>query len=201
MEGLASVPKNYLDIDEFNRLYSLYHRILLNMARKYSIEHYEDIVQEVWEKVYKSWIKYRASCSDSELAMLRQITKTKSIDYLRKWKPREADNTKVDLLYELEVDRTIDIEHLNLKKVIRQVIKEIPDIKMRHIAINKFLKDMDIDDIVDDLEIIGYKLNKKSVSRYIWQLFNLIVKRVKSWKITSEPDVRFELEFELGDND
>ena len=62
-------------------------------------------------------------------------------------------------------------------------------------------KDMDIDDIVDDLEIIGYKLNKKSVSRYIWQLFNLVVKRVKSWKITSEPDVRFELEFELGDND
>jgi len=188
----------YLNKIEFNRLYNLYNRILLNMARKYSSEHYKDVVQEVWEKVYRNWNRYRSSSSTPELAMLKQITKTKSIDYLRIWKLREYD-PPYNLLYELEIDREIDMDNLNIRKILKQVINEIPNIKLRHIAINKFIKDKELDDIIDDLYIIGYNITKKSLSRYIWQLQKFIIKRIKNWKVSGTMDLKFEIDFELGD--
>lgn len=196
--SMEEICTNTLRIEEFNRLYNLHNRTLLNMARKYSSEHYKDIVQEVWLKVFKGWNRYRATCSDPELVMLKQITKTKSIDYLRIWKHREWD-PPFDVIYELEVDRTIDIESLNLKKVLKQVINEIPDIKLRHIAINKFLKDMELNEIADDLYILGHKISKQSISKYVWSLQKFIIKRIRNWKVSTMSDLKFELDIPLGD--
>lgn len=182
---------------EFTVLHDLHKRLVLNLAKKYSEEFYKDISQNVWLKVWLKWDEYKLKTNHPDVAMLRTITKSCAIDFLRKWKLQ--DNLEPgDIEYEIATDREITLDMLNIKSVIRQVISEIPDFKLKRIAYNIYVKDMKLTEVLDDLYIIGHKLERKSLYKYIWQVKKHIIHRVKTWS-PKTINTKYVIEFELGD--
>lgn len=177
-----------------------YQKTLLNQAKSFSHFWADDIVQEVWIKVWDKWDLYELSSPDiPDIVRLKRMCKTKSIDYLRKNKPREYDLPE-DLEEAIISDFTIDIERLDLKSVLKDVIYSIPDPKKKFIAINRFLKDMSYKEIMEELSLLGYKdVQRKSLYVYTSKLKDQILLKVRNYR-KKGATLEYEIDFELGDN-
>jgi len=172
--------------------------ILLKLAKKYSESWHQDIMQEVWIKVWRSWDIYRAKSTSPDIAMLKQITKSMSIDFLRREKYDKTFESN-DIVYEINIDRSIDIENLNLRQVIKDCINQLPNIRLRHIAIHVFVKDNPIDTILEDLSILGCEIDRARLYRDITQIKKYLIQRIKNWKNKTDTKLKFDIDFDLGD--
>lgn len=187
---------------QFNLLYKEYNGRMLSIAKNYSSFWYKDIVQEAWIKVWRSWDKYRLTSKAPDIAMLKQITKSVAIDFIRREKNGTTDIEKeapIDLIYELSIDRSIDIDNLNLKEIIKKAINRLPNIKLQHIGVHVFIKDSLFDDIIHDLDILGYSVDKTALYKDIYYIKKYLINTIKNWKVATNSKLKFEIDFELGD--
>ncbi len=149
------------DLDAFYCIVSKYEEKLLRYILRITnidIEEAENLLQEVFIKVYKNINDYNKSLQFS--SWIYRIAHNTSIDYYRKNKNKQSvsletdDNDYVNLIEMLESwdDVVKDLEEKELSKKIRDVLNML-DLKYKEILVLKFLEERSYDEISDILKI------------------------------------------------
>lgn len=163
------------------------------MCKKFDTEFYKDISQEVWIKVYLKWDIYKKNGANDE-SMIRTITKSKCIDFIRQIKYHEPIESANSLIEEVIVDRSVDIVNLKFSEVLKSIISRISDERMKSIATNIYLKDLTLDEVSEELSFLGLEVPRKILYRCVWDTKQYLINSIKTYKKET-----IDVNFELGD--
>lgn len=145
----------------FEHLVRRYEKKLARYVRRFSgleNESIEDVLQEVFIKIYVNLNDYDASYTFSSWAY--RITHNETVNYLRKNKrnivvPLETEDEESKNLIEVlksEIDVAEDASRKDMIERIRKAIGLLPE-KYREILILRYVEDMDYRDISDVLRM------------------------------------------------
>lgn len=182
-----------MDNKNFEKLVNRYNPLVERIGRKIYPFFFKDIAQETWVTVFQRYDKYSENGIKDEV-MIRVIARSRAIDYIRKYKQHQPlDN--IEVIQEVAENRNMDVDMLNLKQIIKELILEIGDEKMRTIAILYYLKNMEHEEILLELSILNFQIKRNSLYKYLHTLKSYLLNKVKSYK----KEEKLELDFQLGD--
>jgi RNA polymerase sigma-70 factor, ECF subfamily len=142
--------------DFFQFIISRYQESLFRYAKRignFSQEDVEDILQEVFVKIYRNLNDYDTSLKFS--SWIYRITHNQTVDYIRKNAKKSGDvsieyNDLINFL-KSSVSPERDIVSQDCIDHVRRVIDELP-LKYREVLILRFMEDKDYEEIVDILK-------------------------------------------------
>lgn len=160
------------DQEAFVPLVERYEAKLLRYVRRLTgldMESTEDVIQEVFIKIYRNLNSFDPDLSFSSWAY--RIAHNEAVNYLRKHRNKETisieseDDEMVSLLDVLEADVDVmdDVARKELQQKVRAVLMKLPT-KYRDVLILRFLEDKDYKEIGDILRkpegTVGTLLNR-----------------------------------------
>lgn len=147
------------DQDKFLYLMQRYQEKLLRYIRrisKFGLEESEDLLQEVFIKVYQNLNSYNSDLKFS--SWIYRITRNQVISYYRKQKVRPEKATfdweiNDDILNNMKVEFNIekDLDQEYLRKKINKILDKL-DLKYREVLIYRFFEEKSYEEISDILK-------------------------------------------------
>ncbi|MDQ0199622.1 RNA polymerase sigma factor SigX [Neobacillus ginsengisoli] len=162
----------------FNELYKKYHRDLFNFIyyMVHDREHAEDLAQEVYIRVLKSYQHFKGECS--EKTWLFAIARNVAIDFFRKqnsWKKRVVDSFENPAL-QMKDESPLPEEIIYLREEIKLMYQclESCTFDQRCVIILRYIQELSI---VETAEVLGWKDSKVKTTQHraIKHLKNLMV--------------------------
>ncbi|MBD3238596.1 MAG: sigma-70 family RNA polymerase sigma factor [Candidatus Moranbacteria bacterium] len=145
-------------------------------------EDIEDILQDVFIKVYKSLNAYDPKLKFS--SWLYQICRNQTIDQIRKNKARvtmiQLDSEDIAKMFSSDTDLKKELELKDELQKVKSAISELP-FKYREVLILKFIEEMNYNEIIDVI-----KKPKGTVATLINRGKKMLVKKLKHSKKTSK---------------
>lgn len=143
--------------DEFQAIVTRYWSRLFCYIRRmsyFSQEDIEDILQEVFIKIYKYLNDYDQAMTFS--TWVYQITRNATIDEIRKRKSRPQTTwlENEDLVKVLKSSLNLEKEYINndLMEEVKSIIIQMPD-KYREVLILRFIEEKSYEEIVDIVQL------------------------------------------------
>jgi RNA polymerase sigma-70 factor (ECF subfamily) len=151
----------------FNDLYKKYHQDLFNFIyfMIHNREHAEDLVQEVYIRVLKSYQQFKGE--SSEKTWLFAIARNVAIDFFRKqkgWKQRIVDTFEHPALQmkdESPLPDEIIFQREEIKLMVRCLEKCTMD--QRCVIILRFIQELSI---IETAEVLGWKESKVKTAQH-----------------------------------
>lgn len=142
--------------DNFKEIIELWHRPLYNFIRRISYfekEDIEDIIQEVFIKVYKNLNSFDPDLKFS--SWIYRIARNQTTDAIRKYKTRPnticLDQRDLAKIFKSSLNLEQEIQNKQDFEVLKKTINEIP-YKYREVLILRFIEQKDYKEIMDILK-------------------------------------------------